>query len=694
MQIKILFLLFSTTSFLFGEIDNRLYFLSGEVGVDGNNVVAYKNATALFEEKYMSAETIIYNQENRDIEFFGDVSLIEKGLYFFVGDYAKVSIDGNASIKNMFLYHKPRHIWIYADESNATNDKFSLKHTFLSSCRSENPDWGFYIEEGYYDKKKQFFELYNVLLYATDIPILYIPYLNFSTNRERKSGLLVPEVGVYSREGFYYSQPIYIVPNEWSDWEITPQIRTSRGEGIYLDYRFVDSPYSKGYITTGIFHESKSYYSEYNLANREHYGLEIYYKSENAFAKLDDSFLLDIKYLNDIDYLYLKQYKSSGIDITNLIESKLNYFLEKNNHSFGIYNRYVIDTSKSSNGDTLQTLPHLQYHYGISPFWNQFLYSFDYNYKNIWRERGVTATQHEITIPVTLYGSFFNDYLRFKVTENFYSSYIDFSHTDEYQDNQNFYLRHYHQIEVFTDLGKKYKNGSFHSIDFGANLILPDIEKKSGFYTPVIQDSETCEVGNACEFQREDKIDSTLELKFSQYFHDKNGKEVFFHNFLQPIVVEDGKIISLDVLENEFKYNFSEELSLYNGFDYSFHDGEFKKLSSTLQYGWDSYKFDISHYLKREDGEEDLESISTELSLKLNDKYSLFGHYSYDLMDESTRSWGFGYNMKKRCWNYKLHYKEEYHPYLANDGTTTLKDSMLYFLIELYPLGGFDYEFK
>ena len=49
--------------------------------------------------------------------------------------------------------------------------------------------------------------------------------------------------------------------------------------------------------------------------------------------------------------------------------------------------------------------------------------------------------------------------------------------------------------------------------------------------------------------------------------------------------------------------------------------------------------------------------------------------------------------MSKRCWNYKLQYKQEDIPISTNIGAETQRNSMLYFLIELYPLGGLDHEF-
>ena len=690
-------------SSLFGEtlfnknIDDQIYFLSSEVGIEGDNIIAYKDATALYKNKYMRADTIVYNQKKRYIEFFGDVSLVERGLYFFVGDYAKIFLDGNSTIRNMFLYHKPRHIWLYSKESKSTDKKYILKDTFLSSCRSEDPDWGFYIAEGSYDKEDQFFELYNVILYASDIPVLYLPYLNFSTNRQRKSGLLVPEFAFSTTEGFVFAQPFYYVPNDWSDFEITPQVRGERGAGLYLTYRFADSVNSKGSISTGYFRENSSYFDKYNLAHRDEFGFQVKYKSASVFQNVKDTVFLDLNYLNDIAYLYLKKYKQNSSDMTNLIESKFNYLFSKNNHSLGIYNSYIIDTSESSNDETLQTLPQIQYHYGLSTIFDNLLYSFNYNYKNLSRKKGATANQHELTTPLTFYWSFFDEFLGFKVTENLYLSYIKFANTLQYQNEDNFYFRHYHQIELFTDIAKKYKNGMFHSINFGVNLILPDIERKSGFYTPEVTDNlNNCKIGDVCEFQREEKIDSTLELKFSQYLHNSSGDEIFFHKIFQPVIVEGGKIVRLDVLDNEFKYRFTKNLSFYNNLAFSFKENQLTKLSSTLEYQKRDYQFDISHFKQKDRDNiiDNLEFVSTTASLKLNDKYSIFGHYAYNILDNSKRSWGIGYDMKKRCWNYKLHYKEEYRPVLTQDGANSDKEKMLYFLIELYPLGGFEYEVR
>jgi LPS-assembly protein len=695
---SLLFLIYSLflLQSLFGEED-RLYFLSDKIAITEEGAMAYRDATVIFKDRYMRAEQIFYNEDKSYIELFGNVTLVESGSYFFVGDYAKVSTDGKkVSIDNMFLYNKERHVWLYSDEANATDDRYVLKDTFLSSCRSENPDWGFYVNKGYFYKSDEVFELYHVLLYASDVPVIYIPYMNFSIKRERKSGLLIPQFGFSAQEGFYLSQPFYIVPNDWSDFEFSPQIRTERGKGVYGKYRFVDSAVSNGEVTLGYFEESDTYFKRENLAHKEHYGLEFLYQSHSILESIDDGLYFNVRYLNDIDYLNLKpQYENGDSETTNLIESRLNYYISSGDHSFGIYNRYTIDTSKNSNEDTLQTLPHFQYHHDISPFLDNFLYSFDYNYKNFYREVGSQAVQHKVSVPLTFYTSFYDDYLKVRLSEHFYLSRIYFKYTENFKDDRNLYFRNYHQLELFSDLSKKYEN-SFHSTDFGLNLIVVDQEYKDGFYSPEESKSRNydCEVDSVCEFQTEERVDSSLEIRFSQYLHEVSGEEIFYHRLSQPVDVSKENIGRWGLLTNEFKWFITPILSLYNSLKYSQYKSKLTEISSIIEYNSDNYAFDLSHFIKEDESTDELEFISSELSIRVDDKYSLFGHYSYDLVDNSTRSWGAGYEMRKRCWNYKLSYKQDYLPQLTKSGTSAQRNNIFYFLIELYPLGGFEYEFK
>ena len=71
------------------------------------------------------------------------------------------------------------------------------------------------------------------------VPILYLPWLSFPLDDERKSGFLFPSVGTNSRSGVEISTPWYwnIAPNE--DLLLTPAYYTRRGIDIGGDARYM-----------------------------------------------------------------------------------------------------------------------------------------------------------------------------------------------------------------------------------------------------------------------------------------------------------------------------------------------------------------------------------------------------------------------------------------------------------------------
>ena len=71
------------------------------------------------------------------------------------------------------------------------------------------------------------------------IPILYLPWLSFPLDDERKTGFLFPSVGTNSRSGLELSSPWYwnIAPNE--DLLVTPTYYTRRGIDLGGDARYM-----------------------------------------------------------------------------------------------------------------------------------------------------------------------------------------------------------------------------------------------------------------------------------------------------------------------------------------------------------------------------------------------------------------------------------------------------------------------
>ncbi len=163
-----------------------------------------------------------------------------------------------------------------------------------------------------YDSEEEYIKLYDAKVYLWDYPIFYSPYLAFSTNKNRTSGLLFPGLGYTSNEGLLYEQPIFWAISPDMDMEFNPQIRTSRSIGLYSTFRFVDSKYSSGKLRVGYFKDKKNYAEDNLLPDDSHYGIEFYYESSKVFSDklpqgFTDGLYINTIYLNDIDYLNLQK---------------------------------------------------------------------------------------------------------------------------------------------------------------------------------------------------------------------------------------------------------------------------------------------------------------------------------------------------------------------------------------------------
>ena len=152
----------------------------------------------------------------------------------------------------------------------------------MSSCNCEDPAWSIGFTSGDLNTTKEWMNTYNTTLYIKDIPVFYTPYFGFPTDDTRRTGLLTPTIGYSKSEGFQYAQPIYFAPSANYDIEYTPQIRTNRGNGHTLQYRYADSMYSNLNFEAAIFTEKDSYQKKANLTNKEHYGWNLEYKRSKA----------------------------------------------------------------------------------------------------------------------------------------------------------------------------------------------------------------------------------------------------------------------------------------------------------------------------------------------------------------------------------------------------------------------------
>ena len=374
-------------------LKNQYELLAGEIHSDAAGLEATGDVLIYSKEYSFRADSIHYNPKSTDLELSGNVDILMQGKVISKVNQTVFNLRSKKfKGENFFAYDSDSQMWFNTKNTEGKENIFLLNKTTISSCERYDPDWKITFTKGIYNKEKEYISIYNPTFYAGDIPILYLPWFGFTTNKHRKSGFLKPIIGFESSDKFFFVLPYYVANEASWDLEMDPQIRLNRGIGLYSTLRFVDSNHSKGKLNLGYFNESREYFTKNNLKNRKHFGIELEYKNHALLTQFltnkryHDGLMLDLTYLNDIDYINLDHKK--GWATSKLVTSRANYVFHGDYDFLGVYAKYFIDTEKTSNADTLQTLPSVQYHrFSQNLKIPNLLYSLDYKFKNKFRSK-------------------------------------------------------------------------------------------------------------------------------------------------------------------------------------------------------------------------------------------------------------------------------------------------------------------
>ena len=693
--------------FSFAHADAQVEIFAAFMDSKDNIVNASGDVVVVYQDYHLSAKSAVYNRVSGDLELFDNIRATKGQEYQLLGDYAKLNIaKKEKSFKPFFMLEKKSQVWLSADDGFIQDKDFDIKSGSMSGCNPNNPLWTMEFSASDYNSDKKWLNLYNTVVYIYDIPVLYTPYLGFSLDTTRRTGLLIPAFGLSNRDGFYYEQPFYIAEQNWWDLELRPQVRTNRGYGGYATYRFKDSATSEGELRGGYFKENDDYFLANDLANKTHYGFNLKYQNSDVLnqwldMKLDgqSGLYTDINSMNDVDYINLSSNDTINATTTTQVLSRINMFYNTDNNYFGTYFKYYQDLTKQSNENTPQILPTLQYHNYLNTLLDEhLLYSIDMHSSNIYRYVNEKVVQTDVNIPVTLQTSVLDEYLNLSYKTNLYAQHSAFSGEEKIvtnnQYNDGYVARNYNQISASTELTKAYEEYT-HVVSFGTNYSFAGGEIRDGFYD---YNKEFCSdlinsMDSRCDFYRISQMQDVLRFDFSQYLYDSVGKQIIYHRLAQAIVYEEFGTKTGE-LENELNYLITDGLNYYNNMFYNYDATSFSKLTNGVSYSANKVTASLSHlykdtFLHSKDGYTPYASYLTgQASYAYDTHYSYHMDYAYDLETSLKKKAEIGFMYKKRCWDFGIRYVENNRPVLSRVGfdSNSVFDRYIFFTIALKPL--------
>lgn len=658
------------------EIQAKSIESKGDIATAKNNVVVH------YDDMVIRATSAVYNKTTHLLILDGNIETIGyKGTKEHSNHMEINTETKEVTFKELFLVSE-NDVWIMSQNVNKKNTSYKLGTSLLSSCDISDPLWTMRFSHSSYNQDENYIRVYNAKMYMWDVPVFYTPYLAFSTNKQRSSGLLFPLLGYNAVEGFIYEQPIFWAISPSVDMEFNPQIRTSRSAGLYSTLRFVDSDHSQGTLRAGYFKDFDSYTQEYNIPNTKHYGLEFNYESTEVFKKylpsgFEDGLYVNTTYLNDIDYLTLQKNNLSHFGLSPLQESRVNYYAKDNDYYLGLNAKYFIDTRTNVDDDeTVQILPSIQMHkYLNDVFTKNLTYSVDLKVNNYDRKKGVTMKQAEMSVPLQYTTSFFDDFVSLSLGEEFYYSKFFFGNGDFVYDDYQYYSN-VHKAKLFTDLTKNY-NSFTHVLQPSLSYVKPGTENQSPteFSELSSEQKELFTVGLPEE---------QYNFALSQYFYDENMKLKFYQRLTQKYYVN--REYEFADLNNEMQYNFN-KLSLYNIIGYSPEYSTIRYSSSSLSYRASDYHINLGHSYKKvlEDDPSGIAAndVTFDFGYNYNEKVSFSGGLTYNIDDSTSKQWKIGGSYHRDCWSIASSVRQDIQP----SSSGSISQTTFYMQLDFTPFG-------
>jgi LPS-assembly protein len=127
-----------------------------------------------------------------------------------------------------------------ADQANFVDKtRFSLKEALYTTCPVDNEDWYLKVDQLDIDQNRNVGTARNASLRFLGVPILYTPWMDFSLNDDRKTGVLAPTIGTTERSGLDVLVPYYLnlAPNY--DATLYPRLLSKRGVQLGAEFRYL-----------------------------------------------------------------------------------------------------------------------------------------------------------------------------------------------------------------------------------------------------------------------------------------------------------------------------------------------------------------------------------------------------------------------------------------------------------------------
>lgn len=292
---------------------------ANEVTANGTQNLTYSgNVTVSQGDRLVKADEAVYDGDAGTLVTSGNISIhtpqltisspasIESNLKSNVSTFSYATFQLNGSVAR----GSSKLVTVNNEQKSTEVEDFTF-----TTCPVGDNSWYFKAGSVELDQNDSFGESYHNVLYVKDVPVLYLPYLNFPTTNRRKSGLLYPSVSISSNNGADYEQPIYWSIASNYDYTFTPRLMSKRGLLLGNEFRYMPIENSIGTFIFDYIPNDNDWALSENFDDDSRYFFR--WKHTSSFFNNDLTFDIDYQRVRNGDYDYLDDLGAKETNVTD-----------------------------------------------------------------------------------------------------------------------------------------------------------------------------------------------------------------------------------------------------------------------------------------------------------------------------------------------------------------------------------------
>ncbi len=470
--------------------------------------VAAGNVRVEQEGLKVEADKVVLNNKTGEATAEGRVYLQEKGD-IIRADKVQVNINTKAGIiynGSIFMSKDNLHVEGQKIERKSETVYHVEKGTFTTCDKDE---WYIKADEIDLDMDK-YATGHGVSFRAGGVPLFYTPYLLFPVKRQ--TGLLIPEPGYNSKEGFLLKNSFFWAISDSKDMTIYSDYRARLGLGTGFEYRYVNSGESGGKLYYNYFDT----FNKYHVAGTPATRWDVSYQHHEEIAD-DLSVRADINLVSDFAY-FTDLEKKLELRSQPYLDSNLFYVERWDTASLNLLGQYAENLTEKSNDDTIQKLPELRYTIFEDKVAGPVRLNFDSSATNFTVQNGENVLRADFNPRLS---AAFGSGLTFTPRIGARATYYDRSATSSEPTERKFYY-------AGADLNMRFSRVFGADSEQGIGRIRHSIEPSVTYsYIPHIEDTDIPQLDVVDTITSENLVSVSLTNRLTAHYKDAGGSRSF-----------------------------------------------------------------------------------------------------------------------------------------------------------------------